>query len=65
MARHALKWRALKDAYFGGFRRSYYKLNEENLKLTYQYNDLFKVAQEYRTNIIDLQERIDVAKKCR
>lgn len=55
MARDAIKWKALRNTYLGGFRRSYHKLNDENLKLTYQYNDLFKVSQEYRTKITDLQ----------
>jgi hypothetical protein len=41
-----------------GFTKNYHRLKEENLKLTYQYNDLLKVAQEYRTYTAHLQQKI-------
>jgi hypothetical protein len=62
MARRAERWNNLKDNYIHGFKNNFVKLKGENLKLTYQYNDLFKVSQEYRTTLNHLQERIDSAK---
>ena len=62
MSSTATKWKELKENYSYGFKCNYKKLRGEHIKLTYQYNDLFKLSQEYRTRTTHLQEQIALAK---